>query len=135
MKPAKHFKPTRLELEVLGALWKLGTGSIREIQEKLPAASRPEYTTVQTIMYRLEEKGAVQRVKKIGNAHIFASLVSRQAAIGSLIEDFLGHFAGSHEPLVAYLVETGRISFAELKEMEQLVKTHRPGASGAPAPK
>ena len=71
MKPAKSFKPTRLELELLGALWKLGSGSIREIQENLPADRRPEYTTVQTIIYRLEEKGAVRRAKKIGNAHIF----------------------------------------------------------------
>jgi len=135
MKPAKNFKPTRLELEVLGALWQLGSGSIREIQEGLPAASRPEYTTVQTIVYRLEEKGAVRRAKKIGNAHIFEPLVSRQSAVGSLIEDFLGHFAGSHEPLLAHLVESGRVSSAELKEMEKLLKTRRTGAAGPAAQK
>ncbi len=129
MKSAKSFKPTRLELELLGALWELGAGSIREIQESLPEDRRPEYTTVQTIIYRLEEKGAVRRAKKIGNAHIFEPLVSRQSAVGSLIEDFLGHFAGSHEPLVAHLVETGRISSAELKEMEKLLKARRAGAT------
>jgi predicted transcriptional regulator len=125
MKPAKAFKPTRLELELLGALWKIGSGSIREIQESLPEDRRPEYTTVQTILYRLEEKGAVHRPKKIGNAHIFEPLVSRQSAVGSLIEDFLGHFAGSHEPLVAHLVETGRISSGELKQMEKLLLARR----------
>lgn len=130
MKPAKSFKPTRLELELLGALWQLGAGSIREIQESLPEDRRPEYTTVQTIIYRLEEKGAVRRAKKIGNAHIFEPLVSRKSAVGSLIEDFLGHFAGSHEPLVTHLVESGRISAAELKEMEKLVKARRAGATG-----
>ena len=135
MKLSKNFKPTRLELELLDALWKLGTGSIREIQESLPGASRPEYTTVQTIIYRLEEKGAVRRVKKIGNAHIFAPLVSRHSAIGSLIEDFLSYFAGSPEPLVAHLVETGRISSAELKEMEKLLKARRAGAPGRTAQK
>jgi len=128
-KPAKNFKPTRLELEVLGALWKLGSGSIREIQEGMAAADRPEYTTVQTIIYRLEEKGAVRRARKIGNAHIFEALVTRQSAVGSLIEDFLGHFGGSHEPLVAHLVESGKISSAELKEMEKLLKERRKKSS------
>lgn len=121
----ERFKPTRLELEMLEALWKLGRGSIREIQESLPAATRPEYTTVQTIIYRLEEKRAVRRTKKIGNAHVFEPLVSRQSAIGSLIDDFLGYFGGSHEPLLAHLVDSGRVSSAELKEMEKLLRTRR----------
>jgi BlaI family penicillinase repressor len=128
MKP--RFKPSRLELEMLEALWKLGSGSIREIQESLPEDRRPEYTTVQTLIYRLEEKGAVRRAKKIGNAHIFEPLVTRQSTVGSLIEDFLGHFAGSHEPLLTHLVESGRISAAELKEMEKLLKARRAGSSG-----
>lgn len=119
------FKPTRLELELLNALWKLGSGSIREIQESLPEADRPEYTTVQTIIYRLEEKGAVRRTKKIGNAHIFEALVTKQSALANLIEDFIGTLGGSHEPLVAHLVETGKISSAELKQMEKLLKERR----------
>src|SRR5687768_11105237 len=101
MRPPKDFKPTRLELELLNALWKLGSGSIREIQESLPEDTRPEYTTVQTIVYRLEEKGAVRRAKKIGNAHIFEPLVSKQSAFATLIEDFIGTLGGSAEPLVA----------------------------------
>lgn len=132
MKLSPDFKPTRLELELLGSLWKLGSGSIREIQEGIPEADRPEYTTVQTIIYRLEEKGAVRRAKKIGNAHIFEPLVTRQSAVGSLIEDFLGHFAGSHEPLVMHLVESGRISSAELKEIEKLLKARRAKTAAEP---
>jgi BlaI family transcriptional regulator, penicillinase repressor len=129
MKSAKNFKPTRLELELLGALWKLGSGSIREIQESLPAADRPEYTTVQTIVYRLEEKGAVRRARKIGNAHIFEPLVSQRSTFATLIEDFIGTLGGSHEPLVAHLVESGKISSAELKEMEKLLKARRAGSA------
>src|SRR5947208_13116564 len=103
MKPAPGFKPTRLELELLGALWKIGSGSIREIQESLPEGRRPEYTTVQTIIYRLEEKGAVRRARKIGNAHIFEPLVSRQSTFATLIDDFIGALGGSHQPLVNHL--------------------------------
>ncbi len=125
MSAPKDFKPTRLELELLNALWTLGPVSIREIQESLPAATRPEYTTVQTVVYRLEEKGAVERTKKIGNAHIFAATVSRQSALGNLIDDFIGSLGGSAEPLVAHLVETGKIGSAELKQMEKLLKERR----------
>ena len=126
MPAPKDFKPTRLELELLHTLWRLGSGSIREIQESLPADERPEYTTVQTIIYRLEEKGAVRRTKKIGNAHIFEPLVTRQSAFAALIEDLIGALGGSAEPLVAHLVETGKISSAELKQMEKLLKERRP---------
>lgn len=125
MTKLKDFKPTRLELELLNALWKLGAGSIREIQEGLPEASRPEYTTVQTVIYRLEEKGAVRRMKKIGNAHIFEPVVTRQSAFANLIDDFIGVLGGSAEPLVAHLVETGRISSGELKQIEKLLKERR----------
>ena len=125
MSPRREFKPTRLELEMLQALWKLGSGSIREIQESLPKNARPEYTTVQTIVYRLEEKGAVRRARKIGNAHIFEPLVSKQSAFATLIEDFIGTLGGSAEPLVAHLVETGKISSDELKQMEKLIKERR----------
>jgi BlaI family penicillinase repressor len=124
MKPSA-FKPSRLELEMLDALWRLGSGSIREIQESLPEDRRPEYTTVQTLIYRLEEKGAVKRTRKIGNAHIFEPTVTRASTHGSLIEEFIGSLGGSHEPLVAHLVESGRISAAELKQIEKLLKERR----------
>jgi BlaI family penicillinase repressor len=118
----KKFKPTRLELELLEQLWKLGSVSIREIQEALPEADRPEYTTVQTIIYRLEEKGAVERVKKIGNAHIFRAVVTRKSAVGSLIDDFLGAFGGSPGTLVAHLIDSGKISLSDIKELEKRSK-------------
>lgn len=121
----RDFKPTRLELEILEALWKLGSGSIREIQEALPEDRRPEYTTVQTIVYRLEEKNAVHRAKKIGNAHIFEPLVSRQAAHGALIDDFIGSLGGATAPLMAHLVESGKISAADLKQLEKLLRDRR----------
>ena len=121
----KPVKPTRLEMEILEALWKLGSASIREIQESLPEDRRPEYTTVQTIVYRLEEKRAVERVKKIGNAHIFRPLVSRKTTVGTLIDDFLSTLGGSPEALVAHLFESGRLSLRDLKELEKQYKVRR----------
>jgi predicted transcriptional regulator len=122
----KSARPTRLEMELLEALWKLGSASIREIQESLPDDRRPEYTTVQTIIYRLEEKQAVERVKKIGNAHIFRPLVTRQSTLGALVDDFLGSFGGSPEALVTHLFESGRISLKDLKELERQSKGKSP---------
>ena len=122
MSASPNVKPTRVEMELLCALWKLGTASIREIQESLPENRRLEYTTVQTVIYRLEQKGAVVRTKKIGNAHIFRPVVSRQSVAATLIDDFLSVFGGSPEPFVAHLVETGKISLKELKELEKIAK-------------
>ena len=109
---------TKFELEVMEALWALGSGSVRELQERLPAAKRPAYTTVQTIVYRLEEKGAVRRVKKVGNAHVFEPAVTRRAAVRRLLDDLLELFGGSPRALVAQLVETGRLSLEDVREVE-----------------
>jgi predicted transcriptional regulator len=122
MSTEKKVKPTRVEMELLEALWKMNSASIREVQESLPGDRALEYTTVQTVMYRLEQKGAVERVKKIGNAHIFRPLVNRKSIAASLIDDFLGAFGGSPEPFVAHLVESGKISLKELKELEKIAK-------------
>jgi BlaI family penicillinase repressor len=102
----KPVRLTRLELEVMGAVWELERASVREIQEHLPEHKRPAYTTVQTIIYRLEEKGAVRRVKKIGNAHIFEAVVSRKATHNRLLDELLNLFGGSPLTLMAQLVET-----------------------------
>jgi len=115
MKHEQPVKPTRVEMELLEALWKLGSASIREILEALPESRRLEYTTVQTVVYRLEQKGAV-------NAHIFAPLVSRKSIAATLIEDFLGAFGGAPEPFVAHLVESGAISLRELRELEKIAR-------------
>jgi predicted transcriptional regulator len=116
---------TRLELEVMEPLWRLNQASVREILEALPGEKRVEYTTVQTVVYRLEEKGLVQRVKKVGNAHIFAPAIPRQSAIGALIDELVKRLGGSPAPLVSHLVETGQIGLKELRELERMVHRRR----------
>ena len=111
----------------MSALWELGTASVREIQERLPERNRPAYTTVQTMIYRLEEKGAVRRVKKIGNAHIFEPTVTRKAAHRRLIDELLDLFGGSTRPLMAHLVETGKLTLDDVHELESnLAETTEP---------
>lgn len=112
---------TKFELEIMHALWEIGSGSVREIQERLPEKRRPAYTTVQTIVRRLEEKDAVRRVKKIGNAFIFEPLVTRQSAHHRLINELLESFGGSARPLMAHLAETGKLSLEDLKELEGML--------------
>ena len=115
-------KLTKFEMAIMNALWTLGSASVREIQEALPEKDRPAYTTVQTMVYRLEAKNAVRRVKKIGNAHIFEAVVSRGAAQRRLIDDLLSFFGGSSQPVVAHLVETGKLTLNDVREAEQLLK-------------
>ena len=112
---------TKFELEVMGALWELGSASVREVQERLPEGKRPAYTTVQTIVYRLEEKGAVRRVKKVGNAHVFEPLVTRRATVRRLFDELLGFFGGSPRTLMAQLVEGGHLTLEDLREAEELL--------------
>jgi predicted transcriptional regulator len=112
---------SRFELELLKKLWDLGPSSVREVQESLPEEDRPAYTTVQTMIYRLEEKGAVCRVKKIGNAHVFEAVLSRQAVHHRLIGDLLGLFGGSAAPVMSHLVETGKLTLADVKELEKRI--------------
>lgn len=118
MAKEKQVRLTRLELEVMGAVWALGSASVREIQEQLPEEKRAAYTTVQTIIYRLEEKGAVRRVKKIGNAHIFEAVITRKAAHGRLLDELLHVFGGSPRSLMAQLVETGKVTLEDIKVLE-----------------
>lgn len=123
MAAKNQMKLTKLELEIMGAVWALGAASVREVQEHLPERKRPAYTTVQTIIYRLEEKGAVRRVKKIGNAHIFEALVTRKAAHGRLIDELLHVFGGSPRMLMAQLVETGQLTLEDIRELEGTLAT------------
>ncbi len=115
-------KLSKLELRIMDALWKEGMLSIREIQESFPARSRPAYTTVQTTVYRLEEKGAVRRAKKISNAHIFEAVVSRKAASGRLIDELLSLFGGRTQPVMAHLVETGKLTMDDVRDAEKLIQ-------------
>jgi predicted transcriptional regulator len=115
-------KLTRLEMQVMEALWSNGASSVREIQESFPAKDRPAYTTVQTLVYRLEAKKAVRRTKKIGNAHIFEAALNRAGAEHRLIDDLLSFFGGRSQPVVARLIETGQLTLDDIKEAEQMLK-------------
>lgn len=115
-------KLTKLEMQVMEALWANGPASVREIQESFPEKDRPAYTTVQTLVYRLETKKAVRRVKKIGNAHIFEASITRSGAQHRLIDDLLARLGGRSHLLMARLIETGRLTLKDVKEAEQLLK-------------
>lgn len=116
-------KLTRLEMQVMEALWSSGPASVREIQESFPEKNRPAYTTVQTLVYRLEAKKAVRRVKKVGNAHIFEAAVTRAVAQHRLIDDLLEYFGGKSLPVMSRLIETGRLTLEDVKEAEELLKS------------
>lgn len=113
---------TRLELQIMEALWTGGPRSVREIQESFPDKDRPAYTTVQTMVYRLEAKKAVRRVKKIGNAHIFEAVVSRSAAQRRFVDELLALFGGRIQPVVAHLIESGSLTLDDVREAEQTLR-------------
>ncbi len=112
-------KLSKLELKIMDALWLHGAISIREIQEAFPERNRPAYTTIQTTVYRLEAKKAVRRVKKISNAHIFEAVVSRGAAQRRLIDDLLGLFGGRTQPVMAHLIDSGKLTLDDVREAER----------------
>lgn len=105
----------------MDALWELGSGSIREVHENLPEKKRPAYTTVQTIIRRLEEKGAVRQTRQVGNAHIFEPTFTRDAWRRRLIDDLLDLFGGSARPLMAHLAEAGKLTLEDVKELESML--------------
>lgn len=113
---------TKFELELLEQLWKLGSASVREVQEALPEKDRPAYTTVQTMIYRLEEKKAVRRTKKIGNAHIFEPVLTRKTVYRRFMDDLLDLFGGSGAAVMSQLVETGKLSLKDIRDAEQALE-------------
>ena len=115
-------KLSKLDLQIMDALWSRGALSIREIQESFPEPRRPAYTTVQTIVYRLETKKAVRRAKKISNAHIFEAVISRSAAQRRLIDDLLGLFGGQTQPVMAHLIESGKLTLEDVHEAEKILR-------------
>ncbi|MGB2591193.1 MAG: BlaI/MecI/CopY family transcriptional regulator [Candidatus Acidiferrum sp.] len=115
-------KLTKLELQIMDALWTRGASSIREIQEAFPVRGRPAYTTVQTTVYRMERKNALRRMKKISNAHIFEAIISRHAAQRRLIDDLLSLFGGRTQPVMAHLIESGKLTLAEVREAEKALR-------------
>jgi BlaI family transcriptional regulator, penicillinase repressor len=117
-----HPKLTKLELQVLEALWQKGACSVREIQETFPEPGRPAYTTVQTTVYRLERKKALRCVKRISNANIFEASISRKEAQGRLIDDLLALFGGRAKLIMAHLVEAGELTLDDVKEAEKALR-------------
>jgi len=115
-------KLTKLELQIMEKLWTEGHASIREIQETFPQKNRPAYTTIQTTVYRLEGKKAVRRVRKVGNFHIFEAIISRSAAQRRLIDDLLALFGGRTQPVMAHLIESGKLTLADVKEAEKVLR-------------
>jgi predicted transcriptional regulator len=115
-------KLTKLELQIMEALWTQGACSIREIQQAFPEENRPAYTTVQTTVYRMEGKKALRRVKKISNAHIFEAVVSRDAAQNKLIDDLLGLFGGRTQPVMAHLIDSGKLTLEDVEEARKALR-------------
>ena len=115
-------KLSKLEFQIMEVLWTRGESSIREILDSLPAQKRPAYNTIQTMVYRMEPKGVVRRIKKVGNFHIFAASISRDAAQRRLIDELLALFGGRSQPVMAHLIETGKLSLDDVKEAEKALR-------------
>jgi BlaI family transcriptional regulator, penicillinase repressor len=121
----KHPKLTKLELQIMETFWKRGLCSVREIQEAFPQRNRPAYTTVQTTVYRLEDKKALRLVKRIGKAKVFEAAISRDQAQTRLIDDLLGLLGGEVKPVIARLVESGKFTVDDVKDVEEMLREHR----------
>jgi len=115
-------KLSKLEFKIMETLWTKSECSIREIQESFPARKRPAYTTVQTTVYRMEAKGIVNRLKKVGNFHVFAPAISRESAQRRLMDDLLALFGGRGQPVMTHLIESGKLSLDDVKDAERLLR-------------
>jgi BlaI family transcriptional regulator, penicillinase repressor len=113
---------TRLELQIMEALWTKGACSVREILETFPESKRPAYTTIQTTTYRLETKKAVRIAKRISNANIFEAAISRAEAQGRLVDELLSLFGGGSKPVMAHLIQTGKLTLEDIKEAEKTLR-------------
>jgi BlaI family transcriptional regulator, penicillinase repressor len=115
-------KLSKLEFKIMETLWTKSECSIRDIQESFPLKKRPAYTTIQTTVYRMEAKGIVHRLKKVGNFHIFSPAISRDAAQRRLMDDLLALFGGRGQPVMTHLIESGKLSMEDVKEAERLLR-------------
>lgn len=114
-------KLTPVELQIMDVLWTHGPLAVRQVQEHFPEDGRPAYTTLQTVLYRLEGKKVVRRTRKIGNAHLFEAVVSRASVQHRAVDDLLGLFGGRAQPMVAHLVQTGQLTLDDVREVERLI--------------
>jgi predicted transcriptional regulator len=117
-------KLTKLEFQIMEALWANGECAIRDVLESLPGKRRPAYTTIQTTVYRMEAKGFVHRVKKVGNVHVFSASISRDSAERRLIDELLSIFGGRSKAVMAHLIESGKLSLEEVQEAERTLRRH-----------
>ena len=113
---------SKLEFRIMESLWSRGQLSIREIQESFAPSPLPAYTTIQTTVYRMENKQIVRRVKKVGNFHIFDAVLSRSAAQRRVLDDLLSYFGGESRPVMAHLIESGKLSLDDVREAERTLK-------------
>jgi predicted transcriptional regulator len=118
---------TGFEIQIMETLWTRGEASIREMQEAFPEKKRPGYTTIQTMVYRLEAKKVVRRVRKVGNFHLFAAVVTREAAQRRLVDDLLAMFGGESRPVVAHLIGAGKLTLKDVEYAEKTLKQMRKG--------
>lgn len=122
---SKTTRLSRLELKIMDVLWRLGTASVREVQEGMPEKARPSYNTVQTMLTRLEAKEAVRRAKKISNAHIYEPVITRAATQRLLVDELLAFFGGRTSPLMSHLIETGQLTLQDVDEARKALKKER----------
>ena len=115
-------KLSKLELKIMDTVWTRGEASIREIQESYPEKGRPAYTTIQTMVYRLEIKKALRRVRKVGNFHVFAAEITREATQRRLVDDLLAFFGGRTQPVMMHLIESGKLTMSDIKEAEKVLR-------------
>lgn len=113
---------SKLEFKIMETLWARNECSIRDIQESFPGKKRPAYTTIQTTVYRMEVKGVVHRLKKVGNFHVFTPAVSRESAQRRLMDDLLSLFGGRAQPVMTHLIESGKLSLEDVKDAERLLR-------------
>lgn len=134
MTQRNNIRLSPLELKAMEALWKLGRASIREILEQMPVRKTLAYTTVQTLIFRLEAKGAVRKQRKIGNAYVFVPAITQGQAYRRLVNDFLELFGGSPRPLMFELVDSGKLTLEDLGDLQRMLKereAHRAGTAAA----
>jgi len=123
---------TKLEIQIMETLWNQGEASIRQMQEAFPEQKRPGYTTVQKMIYRMEAKKVVRRVRKIGNFHMFVAIVSREAAQRRLVDDLLAMFGGKSRPVMAHLIGGGKLTLEDVEYVEKMLKDLKNGAKACP---
>ena len=115
-------KLSKLEMQIMETLWTRGEASIREMVDAFPVKKRPGYTTIQTMVYRLIAKKVVRRARKVANFYLFAAAISRDAAQRRLVDELLAMFGGESRPVVAHLIDAGKLSLDDVEFAEKTLK-------------